>query len=90
MPESQVDFVTIFTGIFLTIITGKLYDSVTAVPAYLPDLRFSIVKSIKGYSDDQYKTFMSVTDKFVKEHITFDQSFGNTGKKLELKYHTFQ
>ncbi|CAG2233977.1 unnamed protein product [Mytilus edulis] len=57
---------------------GKLYDSVTAVPAYLPDLRFSIVKSIKGYSDDQYKTFMSVTDQFVKEHITFDQSFGNT------------
>ncbi|XP_052085596.1 uncharacterized protein LOC127723139 isoform X2 [Mytilus californianus] len=57
---------------------GKLYDSVTAVPAYLPDLRFSIVKSIKGYSDDQYKNFMSVTDQFVKEHITFDQSFGNT------------
>ncbi|XP_076084566.1 uncharacterized protein LOC143055312 isoform X2 [Mytilus galloprovincialis] len=61
-----------------SICDGKLYDSVTAVPAYLPDLRFSIVKSIKGYSDDQYKTFMSVTDKFVKEHITFDQSFGNT------------
>ncbi|XP_063405718.1 uncharacterized protein LOC134689682 [Mytilus trossulus] len=61
-----------------SICDGKLYDSVTAVPAYLPDLRFSIVKSIKGYSDDQYKTFMSVTDKFVKDQITFDQSFGNT------------
>lgn len=57
---------------------GNLYGSVTAVPAYLPDLRFSIVKSIKGYTEEQYQNFLTVANQFVKDNITFDPTFGNT------------
>lgn len=57
---------------------GNLYQSVTAIPAYLPDLKFSIIKSIKGHNEDEYHHFLTVADQFVKEHITFDPTFGNT------------
>jgi len=59
-----------------------LYKTVTAVPAYLPDLRFSIVKSIKGYTEEQYKHFLNVTDNYVKENIEFNPTFGNSGRYL--------
>ena len=57
---------------------GNLYKTITAVPAYLPDLRFSIVKSIKGYPEEQYKHFLNVTDNYVKENLQFNPTFGNS------------
>lgn len=67
--------------IYMYFDSGNLYQSVTAVPAYLPDLKFSIVKSIKGYTEVEYHHFLSVADQFVREHIKFDHTFGNTGKQ---------
>lgn len=57
----------------------KLYKTVTAVPVYLPDLKFAIVKSIKGYTYEDYQSFLHKTDVFVRENVKFDQTFGNEG-----------
>ena len=59
-----------------------MYQKGTAVPAYLPNLRFSIVKSIKDYTEEQYKHFLKVTDNYVKENIQFNPTFGNAGRYL--------
>ena len=57
---------------------GNLYNTITAVPAYLPDLRFSIVKSFKGFSGELFTHFLNVTGKYVNENLQFNPTFGNS------------
>ena len=57
---------------------GNLYNTITAVPAYLPDLRFSIVKSFKGLSEELFTHFLNVTGKYVNENLQFNPTFGNS------------
>lgn len=56
---------------------GKLYSNIMSIPVYLPDIKLSIVKGVKGETGESWDAYFAGMNRSVEKNVTFDRTSGN-------------